>query len=128
MQKDFDRWNYKKKFLEDHAHAHLPFHEREIWWCSLGLNLGDEQDGKNEYFERPVLVFRKFNDRLAWVIPLTSRLKKGIYYHTLTYGGRDSILILSQLRLVSVKRFRRFVRKVSLDHFDLIRAKLRSLF
>lgn len=113
--------------LEEHAYTQLSFHEREIWWCSLGLNLGDEQDGKHQDFERPVLVLRKFNDRIAWVIPLTSRLKTGVYYHTLTYSGKSSVLILSQLRLVSVKRFKRFLRKVSSAQFDVIRTRLKNL-
>lgn len=58
MPKDFDKWSRNKKLLEEHAYAQLSFHEREIWWCSLGLNLGDEQDGKHQDFERPVLVLR----------------------------------------------------------------------
>ena len=54
--KDFDSWNKEKKGLENVGHDILSFHEREIWWCSIGINLGDEQDGKNELFERPVLI------------------------------------------------------------------------
>ena len=65
--KDFDSWNTEKKQLEEFGPDVLIFHEREIWWCSIGVNLGDEQDGKNELFERPVLVVRKFNRKLAWV-------------------------------------------------------------
>ena len=61
--KDFDNWNKEKKILESTANETLVFHEREIWWCSIGLNVGDEQDGKNDYFERPVLVIRKFNKK-----------------------------------------------------------------
>ena len=37
------------------------FAEGEIWWVSLGQNVGYEANGKNEKFERPVLVVRKFN-------------------------------------------------------------------
>jgi hypothetical protein len=59
MFKDFDEWNEEKKNFEKYSPESLIFHEREIWWCSLGVNLGDEQDGKNNLFERPVLVVRK---------------------------------------------------------------------
>ena len=45
MSKDFDSWNGEKKNLEQIGHNNLVFHEREIWWCSIGVNLGDEQDG-----------------------------------------------------------------------------------
>ena len=60
MEKDFQKWHSEKEKL--HARSNAPFfHEREIWWCSLGLNVGFEQDGKNDNFERPVLVLRRFN-------------------------------------------------------------------
>ena len=36
------------------------FKEGEIWWCSIGLNVGDEEYGKGPFFQRPVLIFKKF--------------------------------------------------------------------
>ena len=71
MQKDFDTWNLQKKQINN-KHRRITFHEREIWWCSLGLNIGFEQDGKNYLYERPVLVIRKFNKHTLWILPLTS--------------------------------------------------------
>ncbi len=126
-QKNFDGWNKEKKNLEIIAPDTLPFHEREIWWCSIGVNLGDEQDGKNDLYERPVLVVRKFNAKLAWVLPMTSKEKIGIYYHGLEYQGNLYSVILSQLRLVSVKRFRRLVRKISPAQLQAIKQKLGGL-
>ncbi len=122
--KDFDSWNKEKKTLENVGHDILAFHEREIWWCSIGINLGDEQDGKNELFERPVLILKKFNNKVAWVLPMSTKPKNGIYYHNLEYEGKVFTVILSQLRLTSVKRFRRFVRKISPHQFELIQNKL----
>ena len=122
--KNFDQWNKEKKSLENVGHDILTFHEREIWWCSIGINLGDEQDGKNELFERPVLVFKKFNNKVCWVLPMSTKQKDGIYYHTLEHDGKIFSVILSQLRLVSVKRFRRFVRKISPHQFSIIQDEL----
>lgn len=129
MQKDFDTWNLEKKQLEGCGHSFLSFHERQIWWCSLGLNLGDEQDGKNELFERPVLVFRKFNNRIAWVIPLTSKCKEGPYYFALPNFGalKNSYLILSQVRLVSAKRLRRRMARISSSQFHEIQKRFVAL-
>lgn len=108
--KDFDRWNELKKKLESDARDEIAYYEEgDIWWCSLGLNLGSEQDGKNELFERPVLVLRKFNERMAMILPLTSKIKESQYHIILD----ENSVILSQTRLVSVKRFQRFVRKIS---------------
>ena len=122
--KDFDSWNKEKKGLEKNGHETLSFHEREIWWCSIGINLGDEQDGKNELFERPVLILKKFNNKVAWVLPMSTKQKNGIHYHNLEHEGKVFTVILSQLRLTSVKRFRRFVRKISPHQFSLIQDKL----
>ena len=124
--KDFNQWNKEKKNLEKVGHDTLTFHEREIWWCSIGINLGDEQDGKNELFERPVLILKKFNNKVCWVLPMSTKQKDGIYYHTLEYNGKVFSVILSQLRLISVKRLHRFVRKISPYQFELIRDKLVS--
>ena len=122
--KDFDQWNKEKKLLSRTGYESLFFHEREIWWCSLGLNLGEEQDGKNDLYERPVLVLKKFNNKIAWVLPMTSHARDGKYYYQLEYNGSISSVILSQIRLVSVKRFRRIVRKISQHQFQLIRMKI----
>ncbi len=47
MQKDFPGWHRQKEQL--HAQHHTPtFQEREIWWCSVGVNIGHEMDGKNQ--------------------------------------------------------------------------------
>lgn len=127
MQKDFNKWNEEKKKLENTMPDSLIFHEREIWWCSIGLNLGDEQDGKNELFERPVLVLKKFNNKICWALPMTTQPKTGIYYHTLKHNGQTFSVILSQIRLLSIKRFRRFVRKVSVGQFRKIQNKIIDL-
>lgn len=122
--KDFDKWNKEKKCLEVEGGNTLWFHEREIWWCSIGLNLGDEQDGKNEMFERPVLIVKKFNKKICWILPMTTKNKSGIYYHQIQYEGKTFSIVLSQIRLVSIKRFRRFIRKISPHQFKIIQKKL----
>ncbi len=46
MQKDFNNWNSLKQELDKNEKV-LFFKEREVWWCSIGLNLGHEENGKN---------------------------------------------------------------------------------
>ncbi len=45
MKKDFGNWHNKKDKLENIEKRPF-FKEREIWFCYLGLNIGDEEDGK----------------------------------------------------------------------------------
>ena len=48
--------------------------------CTLGKNIGDEEDGKTEDFERPPLIFRKFNKNLLFILPLSSKIKENNEY------------------------------------------------
>ncbi len=56
--KDFDTWNNLKKGVN--AGKGKLYKERDIWWCSLGVNVGFEQDGTGNSYERPVVVLRGF--------------------------------------------------------------------
>jgi|SRR3989338_3872142 len=120
MQKDFDMWNVKKKVL--HQSVTYPFfHEREVWWCFLGANIGFEQDGSAE-FVRPILVFKKFNNEVLWAMPLSTKTKKGRFYSPVNLEDTiPRVVILSQLRLVDAKRLRDKVETISEENYDTIR-------
>ena len=75
MDKNFDDWNLVKKNL-DKNDSSPTFQKREIWWCSIGLNIGHEENGKNKDYSRPVLIIRKFNNHIFWGIPLTTQIKE----------------------------------------------------
>ncbi len=83
--KDFTFWHKLKTWLNNEK-PRLFFHEAEIWFCYLGQNIGFEQDGKGKDFLRPVVVIRKFNKMVFWGVPLTSKVKEGIYYHFVEFG------------------------------------------
>lgn len=119
MHKDFDGWNRMKKWLHYRETAPTFFHEREIWWCALGANLGHEQDGGEHSFQRPVVVLKRFNRELLLVLPLTSQEKPGPYYRKLSTG---SSAILTQVRLISARRLMRKVRStLPAEEFDRLR-------
>jgi mRNA interferase MazF len=126
--KDYKNWHSIKSEIEKTGQE-KKFSEREIWWCSLGENIGFEQDGKHEKFERPVLVLRKFNNGMFFGLPLTSREKKdkfhfGFFIKTQNKNGeweeQPSFAILSQMRLLSSKRMIRRVVKINENLFSEI--------
>ncbi len=119
-KKDFNSWNEKKKLIHS-ADFQRFVNEREIWWCSIGLNVGDEEDGKNDQFERPVLVIKKFNRNIVLVVPLTTKLKTNKYYFHFKDPQGQFAAILSQLRLISTKRFTRRIHRIRQDQFDEIK-------
>lgn len=124
-QKDFDRWNEKKKTVHNREHVAF-FHEREVWWCSLGLNIGYEQDG-GETFERPMLVVKKFNKDVFWALPFTTSSKQN-QYHFPVFGGDGSVIILSQLRLTSAKRLERCMYRMSVENFREVILRVQQFF
>jgi len=128
MEKDFDNWNGFKKKLENNQYFR-GFGEREIWWCHFGVNVGDEQNGKNEEFTRPVLVLRKFNHSVFLGIPLTTKRKNHPLYHPIIIKGKEGAAILSQIKLLSVKRLKdgAKIAKISETIFKEIKRKVKDM-
>ncbi len=43
MEKDFDKWNNQKKIINLRSNnTDFFYHEREVWWCAIGVNVGFE--------------------------------------------------------------------------------------
>lgn len=123
MENDFDNWNSIKKDTSIFETITPDFHEREIWWCKFGKNIGYEQDGKNNLFERPVLVYKKFNRNLFFGIPLTSRYKENKFYYKLEHE-EVSVVLLSQLRTLDAKRLIRKIRVISKSEYLMVQEAL----
>lgn len=127
MFKDFDTWNAQKK--EIHESGENKFYgPREVWWCSLGTNIGFEQDGTGEAGERPVLVLKGFSKDVCLVIPLTTSTKKNLYHVPMgEIDGRKASAIISQIRLVDTKRFINKVTMIEESLFEEIRKAVKNL-
>lgn len=119
--KDFEDWGKLKETLHFQNRSLKIFDEREIWWCSIGQNIGFEENGKNRSYERPVLVLRRFNGHLFLGVPLTSKEHHNKFYFRIS---DSSFAILSQLRTFSSKRLLRRVKTIPDPIFDEIRRKL----
>lgn len=118
MEESFDIWNERKKELNARDERRdLFFYEREVWWCSLGLNIGIETNGKHENYERPVLILKKFNSAMIWALPLTSKEKNNPYYVKITHDAGVSWVSLTQIKAISTKRLLRKVGMISVEEF-----------
>jgi len=127
MEKNFDSWNEKKKSI--HQDGLVPFyHQREIWWCSLGTNVGFEIDGTGENFDRPILILKGFNKNTFLGVALTGRKKEGKYYFYLgEVEGRPATAVLSQVRLIDTKRLVRKMETLEQKVFDQFKDKLKKI-
>ena len=126
MKKDFQKWHLLKSKIEEEKIAPL-FGEQEVWWCSLGANVGVEADGRNESFERPVLIFRKFNRQMFWGLPITTKKRVGKFYFTFILGGAEQTVVLSQVKTLSGKRLLRRLGKLSDNQFGLLKKAFTQL-
>ncbi len=118
--KKFDQWNSVKKKVEDTPHSY--FHEREVFYARVGENVGFEQCGKGTDFERPILVFKKFNGFVFWGIPLSTTKKRGPHYHAFKFiENKVSVAMISQLKLIDAKRLDRKIGKISRKDFRVIK-------
>lgn len=127
--KDFDGWNIIKKSVEIQDRDVFGY-PREVWWCSIGINIGAEADGKNENFERPVIILRVYNKETMLVLPTTGRektdkfhvpievdsvnAKTGVHYKKTVY------VKLTQARVISNKRLLRKVDVIGEKEFKMI--------
>ncbi len=103
LKKDFDKWIAVKKRL-DVTIGNVFFKEREVWWCSVGCNVGEEVEGKSSLFSRPVLILKKLT-RYSFVgLPTTTANKNGTWYVPITLGGVVSRVMINQIRVFSTRR------------------------
>ena len=124
-KKDFDGWNENKKEINS-KDMELFFHEREVWWCKLGINIGFEQDGKNSQYARPVVILKKYGMNACLTVPLTTRDKDDKYHLDLgLINDKTARAILSQIRFLDKKRLINKVDTISKDKFkELVSAIL----
>ena len=128
MDKNFDSWNDSKKKYQV-LRANRFYKIRDIWWCNLGLNLGQEQDGTGTDFERPVLVVKAFSKEVCLIVPLTTSYKINPYYLDIgIINERKNYIISSQLRLVDTKRFSDKLGKLNSEQFNNVKEAIRNFF
>lgn len=126
-EKEFDRWNNSKKLVDQNSHL-VDFHEREIWWCSIGVNIGSEQHSQSKDFSRPVLVVLKFTENMYLGIPLTSKVRRGEFRFPFTLNGIKNDALILQMRSFDAKRFISKIGVLSQPEFDLLNERVAKMF
>ena len=121
----YDTWNLKKKELTS-VERNILFKEGEIWWCSLGLNIGTEVYGKGMCFERPILILKKLTSINCIVLPITSRQKNGNWFMEIKILNQYRWIMLHQIRNESSQRFQRKI--TTLNERDFTQALIITPF
>lgn len=114
--KRFLEWIGLKKKLHNKISKAPYVNEGEIWWVSMGENVGFEISGKSHLFSRPVIVFRKLTHNFYLVVPVTSQVRSGSWYVPFKQGRKVNVACLHQVRTVDYRRF--FSKLGELDDED----------
>lgn len=126
MEKDFDKWNLKKKEIENLDEKYL-FKQGDVWWCSLGLNVKSESCGKGEDYRRPVLVLKKLSSESFIGVPLSSKEKNGSWFTDITIKGEIRYVLLYQIRMLHTNRLQRRFATLDDQDFKKVKEKLSNL-
>jgi mRNA interferase MazF len=119
-----------KRFLEwiglkERLHGKIckaPYvNEGEIWWASLGENIGSEINGKSKIFTRPVVVLRKLTHSFYLVAPTTSQERNGSWYVHFRQSNKDMRACLHQIRTIDYRRL--YSKLGRLDDVDFAHVK-----
>jgi len=124
--KDFDNWNENKKRIQAER-ANKYYHARDIWWCSLGVNIGFEHDGEGDEYQRPVLILKGLSANTCLAIPLTSSTNK--HPMRVPIGmveGKEASAVLSQMRVIDTKRLLGKVCYLNEEAFERTRKAVRE--
>jgi len=125
--KNFDDWNIVKQRTEQKLHI-VNFKEREIFWANIGENIGFEQSGKGDDFMRPLLIFRKYSNKLFCGIPLSTTLREGTFFYSFEFlENKKSSALLVQAKTFDAKRLDRKIGMINKKDFEILELKMKNL-
>jgi mRNA interferase MazF len=125
--KKFDAWNEIKKQVDTRSTV-IQFKEREVYWASVGENVGFEQNGKGVDFSRPVLIIKKLNNHLFFGVPLSTQRKGGSFFFEFElFPDQKSTALLVQAKVYDVKRLDQKIGMIHKDNFEQLKSKLKKL-
>ncbi len=128
MKNIFELWS----FIKNRIHHQEKFqHPKvgEIWWCSIGMNIGTEIYGKGNDFTRPVLVINAEGSESFIGIPLSSKIRNTKYSYTIkTNDNKLHTVLFYQIRNFDKRRLVRRVYTLSDSEMNHVRQIFYKIF
>ncbi len=119
--KQFLKWISLKKKLHLSSQKTPYVSEGQIWWASLGENVGFEINGKSDRFTRPVIILKKLSNSFYLIIPTTTQKRSGNWYVNFKLKGLEEFACLHQIRTVDYRRL--YSKLGRLDDVDFRKVK-----
>ena len=126
--KHFLEWIGLKEKLHNAIHKPPLVSEREIWWASVGENIGSEIDGKNSLFSRPVIIFKKLAHGFYFVIPTTTKPREGSWYVSFRQQDKEMIACLHQARAIDHRCLSSKIGTLDDTDFARVRVGFKKLY
>jgi mRNA interferase MazF len=126
--KRFNVWNCLKQRIDALDHGYPRIYEKQVWWVSLGENIGTELYGKGDTFSRPVIVFKKLSHTTFLTIPTSSKHKNGSWFYPFALQGRSVVACLHQVRVLDSKRFLERQGEMNDKNFTLLKKAFADLY
>ena len=121
--KNFLDWFTLKPKIHDSNHQPQLVKEGNIWWCSIGQNIGTEIYGKGKNFSRPVIIHTKLSRYTFLVIPCSTQIKEGSWFVSFCHQNKQMVAILSQIKIVDYRRLENKIGDVDdKDYQDIKKA------
>lgn len=126
--KKFPEWIGLKEKLHSIIHQAPHVSEGEVWWISIGENIGTEISGKSQLFSRPVIIFRKLSHSFYFVIPITSKLRMGSWYVNIKQQNRNMSACLHQGRAIDYRRLSNRLGELNGPDFEKVKIGFKKLY
>ena len=126
--KRFPEWMGLKERLDASEPVPPYVSERDVWWASLGENVGSEVNGKSRDFTRPVLILKKLTHGFYLVAPHTTKSHEGSWYVHILLRKVDNYVCLNQIRTIDYRRLHSKLVQISSNDFKRVRQAFSALY
>jgi mRNA interferase MazF len=128
MFKRFLEWALLKEKLQANTPTPPFVRERDVWWMSMGDNIGSEINGKSKLFSRPAVIYKKFSSNFFLVVPTTSQRKEGSWYVPIQLNGKETYACLHQVKTFDYRRFSDKLGQLNENEFDKLKRGFQDLY
>jgi mRNA interferase MazF len=126
--KRFLAWIGLKQRLHEGKHDPPLVSEGDIWWASVGENVGSEINGKSNLFSRPVIIYKKLSHGFYFVVPTTTLAPEGTWFVPFRQKDKTMVACLHQARAIDYRRLSSKLGTIDDEDFDRVKAGFRMLY
>ena len=126
--KRFLVWIGLKERLHEAHHSPPLVSDADIWWASVGENVGSEINGKSDLFSRPVIIYKKLAHGFYFVVPTTTQARQGTWFVPFRQKDKTMIACLHQARAIDYRRLSSKLGTIDDEDFDRVKEGFRMLY